>query len=295
MQQCSHALGVSEPILVKEVNKTIRNEIHQKQIQEERAQRRQKRQEESSSPPLQDNNYSGPLPAAPLPTDEGFPSQEYPNSAYNEWQDYPEEQVNHIQPSFRTGSQHEFQEKDLARIVIEHGDKRVHQFWVEKTKEWQNDVDGDITIAELIYNEIFDVMEYFENERYKQVIVEGFQFVETEQNSGSLTDYFINHRDATIASLAIDVLSNPYEFANWVDKGVYLNQKMPDRNFREDSRMSILMFKFKKLTRVLNKLSERISSEDNEQTRETLLKAFMAMQAQKSLLSQELGVVIPPK
>ena len=291
VQQCSSALDVSEAILIKEVNKTIRSEIKQKQIQEERAQRRQERQQDNQS-----SSSFGPVPGqAPLPSEEGFPGQEYPDGEYNEWQEYPEEQIKHEQPSFKSASSHEFQEKDLARIVIENGDKNVHQFWVEKTKEWHNEVDGDITIAEMIYNEIFDVIDYFDNEKYKQVILEGFNFVEKGSATGSISDYFINHRDPVLATLAIDVLSDPYTFANWEQKGVLLNQKMPEKNFREDSRLSILMFKLKKFTQVLKKLTERISSEENEEVRGTLLKAFMEMQVQKSQLSQELGVVIPPK
>jgi DNA primase len=298
VQQCSRALNVSEPILVKEVNKTIRSEIKQKQVQEERAQRRQSRERDNQPPPFQGpspGQATGTPPLGPPPSEAGFPGEEYPDAAYDEWQDYPEDQVKHVQPSFVNTSTHEFQERDLARIVIEHGDKNVHQLWIEKTKEWKNEVEDDITIAELIYTEIFDVMGYFENEKYKQVITEGFNFVESTERNGSISDYFINHQEPSIASLAIDVLSEPYEFADWIGKGVYLNQKMPAWNFREDSRMSILMFKLKKMTQVLKILSERISNEENSQTRETLLKAFMEMQGQKSLLSKELGVVIPPK
>lgn len=298
VQQCSRALGVSEPILVKEVNKTIRSEIKQKQVQEERAQRRQARQQDNQPPPFQDPSTgqpSGPAPLGPPPSEAGFPGEEYPDAGYDEWQDYPEEQVKHVQTAFVNTSTHEFQERDLARIVIEHGDKNVHQLWIEKTQEWKNEVEDDITIAELIYTEIFDVMGYFENEKYKQVITEGFNFVESTERIGTISDYFINHQEPTIASLAIDVLSEPYEFADWIGKGVYLNQKMPAWNFREDSRMSILMFKLKKLTQVLKILSERISSEEDAETKETLLKAFMEMQGQKRMLSQELGVVIPPK
>ena len=279
IKQCGQVLQVSEPILVKEVNKVIKTEIKQKKIDADRAQRRAQVSSEKSPASQRDD----------------FPDEEYPGAAdVDSYDHYPEERIQHDQTNFRQFT-HEFQEKDLARIVINSGDMRLHDLYIEKTDEWKNDEEADVMIAELIYNEVFDIRDFFDNPVYRDIIDLAFQYVERGNSELPIKDYFINHQDAHIRQVAVDVLSSKYEFANWVGKGVHLNQKMPEKNFKEDSRKALLMFKFKKLSKVMDSLSDRIQSEELADTKEALLKAFLEMQKQRLELSQQLGVVIPPK
>jgi len=263
VQRCSQALDVNEAILVKEVNKQIRNEIKNKQLEKVRLERQKSRQEASSAPMPSD--------APPMPT-------EYPGE-HHEMDYYPEEQIKHEQPVFNQ-VKHKYQEKDLARIVILSGGEEIE---IEEET---------MTVAEFIYVNISDLFEYFDNDLYQRVIEEAFKYIESDMEMGTTENYFINHDDQQLANFAIDAMTSPYEFASWNKIGVYLNQKMPEQNFLNDSMQAVLRFKQKKTTLIKEQIKQRIASEDDEAKKELLILAFMKVQDQLTEVSKKLGNVI---
>lgn len=281
VQRCSQALGVNEAILVKEVNKQIRNEIKQKQLEQTRLERQKQREQQQ-----QGRESDGSFPtSAPFPGGSPFPQEPYPGEGmadldgYHEMDYYPEEQIKHEQASFKN-IKHEYQEKDLARIVILSGEEEIE---IEDEK---------MSVAEFVFVNISDLFEYFDNTLYQRIIDEAFNYVESDKEHGSLTNYFVNHEDKEIGRFTIDAMSSPYEFASWNKIGVYLNQKMPDQNFTNDSLQAVLRFKQKKTTTIKEKIKLRISEEDDESKKELLILAFMQVQKQLKEVSEKLGNVI---
>ncbi len=258
-RQCSQTMNVQEGILIKEVNKQIRKEIKQKDIERNRKKLRE----------------------AHASSDAPFPTEIPPG--YHELDEYPEEQVSHTQPTI-TVNAHEYQEKDLARIIILSGDRII-----------KTDEEGEISVAELIYSNINDVIDYFKNPLYKELIELGFRQTESGDDSLSFHDFFVNHERAEIRAIAIEMLSSPYQFAKWNDIGVFLNQMMPEDNFYHDSKQAIMHFKLRKVAFVLNELKVKILDKSLDDDKKSMwLKAFHKLQQQKKELSEELGVVIPP-
>lgn len=366
IRQCSQVLGVSENILVAEVNKEIRKNIKQKQIDQEREKRQAKKEASgkgytpmpqtrpstnprlqrngptqgppnkgtsntpttkqdnspfptqenyNSGPPMADSgfpteeqNHSGPPPSGDFLTDD-FPTEEprgqggQPNydphnefPEYNELDDYPQEKVVHDQsvPSVFGISKHEYQEKDLARLVIDAGGKTVEEEAEGDTQDepQENDVES-LTIAELVHDNISDVFEYFDNPLYKRIIEMAYEYVKGENDNEQLTSFFVNHQEPELSQFTADALSSPYVFANWNNIGVYLSQKMPEENYAEDCTQLVLRFKFKKLEKIMLDLQkEMISPENSEEKKTKLLKVFRKLQIQKMELSKTLGVVL---
>lgn len=288
VRQCSQVLHVEEAILVKEVNKQIRNEIKQKELEKVRLERQQKREAErgyagGNSPAdtrpvgLISDNVS-PLSEVPFPQEAGL--GEHGVDSYHELDFFPEEQVNHQQQDFRIRA-NDYQEKDLARIVVTSGDQLI-----------QLD-DSEITVADFVYSNIANIFPFFENELYKSIIELGFKYVESDGMSTGVTQYFINHQDQKLSSAAVDLISSPYELADWERIHVYLNQKMPEKNFFDDSMQAVLRFKLKKMSSVIDKMKKRIIEESgNEETTARLLKAFRQLQLEKKELAEQLGNVI---
>jgi len=273
IRQCSQSLGIDESILVKEVNKQIRNQIKQKQLEQKREERMQQIRKMREDSVVSSSGNSSPFPTKPPPFE--------PPDNYHELDHYPEEKVPHRQPDFVV-PQHDYQELDLARIVIAYGDKMIIQ-----------DDGEEMSVAEFVYTNISVVFQYFDNPLCQKIIEAGFKFTESSEDNSDITQHFINHTDKAVSSFAVDRISSPYELANWENIGVYLNQKMPDNNYLEDSLQAILRFKLKKLSKVLDKLKERINSKDvDDQTRITLLKAFKKLQEEKKALAEKLGNVI---
>ncbi len=319
VRQCSQVLEVDEAILVKEVNKLIRGQIKQKQLDQAREARQAERKASQGSnsagrgfgqaPPSRfDGGYGNgrpsgpalpvgpqsdaPFPDSPFPGGGGinsgapFPNEEFNPGDYDEYDHYPEEKVEHNQLPTLTfiNKNDEYQERDLARIVIESGDKII-----------KDEDEGEMLVAELVYANIYDVFEFFDNAVCKKIIEEGYNYLEIDGVKMGITDYFINHKDPEIAQFAVDAISSPYEFASWNNLGVYLNQLMPEENFKNESKQSVLRFKFRKLNKVIGDLQKRIMSEEmTEERKEQLLKVFRKLQLQKVDLSKELGVVIIP-
>lgn len=282
VRQCSQTLAIDEAILVKEVNKQIRNEIKQKQLEQKREERIKQRNalstgtSEGKGSNSSVQNFTGesaPFPQEPYP----FPEQH----TYHEFDDWPKEKPARRQPEFKLPQQ-DYQEMDLARIIINSGDQVITL-----------DDGQSVRVADFIFTNISVVFDFFDNATCKKVIEEGFKYVESSDTSLGITQFFINHSDKAISSFAVDAISSPYELANWENIGVYLNQKMPEKNFLDDSMQSVLRFKLKKISKVLDMMKDRILKESGgEEAKALLLKAFKKLQLEKKELAEQLGNVI---
>ncbi len=288
IQQASRHLGTHEDILHKEANKIIRKNIQRKEFTKERENRNNKSQ---SGPQSQ----SGPLPSnAPIseadfgpgaspsgPIDSPFPDEQF-NYEQQETQNYYDKQDGPApkQKNFDVGDA--YQEKDLVRIIITNGSDII------------KDPDGNVTVAEYIYSSIVDVIEYFDNKVYKEIILEAIERQEQGKSIGS--DYFANHSDPVKQKIAIDLMSSPHSYAAWDDKGVHLvNQPFPEKNFLDDSFQAIARFKYRKAKRILNTLEGRIkeaAKNNDEEKLKQLLQAYKQLQAEKIRIAEHRGIVI---
>lgn len=248
VRQCSQSLDLDEKTLVKEVNKIIREDIRQKRLDKEREERQD-------------------LPPESV-EEEAFYDRQYEAS---------------IEKKF-IKSKHEFQEKDLARIIVCGGDKVV------KTPEKE-----EILIVQLIHSNISEVMDYFENNMYKQIIEEALEFTKkTSDNVFSLTEYFINHKDQKVKEFAINSNASRYAYANWEKRDVFLQtQSMPEDNFYKDSLESINRFKVKKFTSVIQTLTSKLKEKDITPEKTILiLKALQTLQEQRKEIAEITGTVV---
>lgn len=177
----------------------------------------------------------------------------------------------------------EFQEKDIARILVVAGD-----FIFDKSE--------NLTVAEYILPNLSDVINDFENTTYKKIVEECRSIL--SQGRKVNLQHFINHTDADLQKIAVDFSSSPYEYSeNWEKRwDVFLQtQKMPDENFQNDSLQALKRFRLKKIMRLIDKNHQKIKQlnkpEDFEQ-------AMLYMKVQRKLeglrdeLAKQLGTVI---
>lgn len=241
IKQCSQQLEVSESILVKAVNKKIRNKIVRKKQEAERAQFRKETKDQS----------------------------------FNEFDQITSE-PSVSQDNLRFSQTDEYQEKDLVRVIMQSGSKLI---------------DEQTTVLEYIYNNVENVLDFFDNELYKSVIKESF----TEQSRGTEINsfYYLNHENTAFQELALDLLSSKHEFANWFEKGLGLvTQKMPDENFTKDSLGAINRLLTRKIDDVLTILRGRLEETPTDsEERLTLLKAVLKVQEQKREIISEQGSI----
>lgn len=300
IKECGKQLDISEQILVAEVNKQIQEDILRrkrqdrvKKIREEAktpnprqskpSQNHSPRKSEATSMPEEapfpsEASSDGAMP--PLPDlDPGFPTIEEENSWVTEdHRDRPKQ----LKPR---QSSDEINEKDLARIALTKGNAIM---MIE-----DDNGDEEAYVAHYIYSSIFEIIDYFENEVYKQIIVEANEIAGKEQ---SKSVYWVNHKNQAIAGLAIEFMAQKYHYANWKEKDVFLQSQMdPEDNFGKESVQAISHFKYRKIKVILGQLKERIKTQTLEGLDDELtisLKAYNVLQEERKTIAKTLGIIV---
>lgn len=249
IKECAALVQLEERILVNEINKIVTKSFKKKQQQKG----------------LSDDQWAGTEPPP------GFGDGEEP----------PPTAVLKKKEAVSVGDT--FQEKDIARILIEAGDQIF-------------DKEEKVTIAEYILGNIEDVLEDFDNKGYQKIAKESLQLV--LENKIPSSSYFINHQEEDIRALAINLITSPYEYSeNWEKMhDIFLQtQKKPEDNFTEDSVQALKRFKLKKIMRMCDKNQQKIKeftqSGDTEQLI-THMKVQQKLLDIRNDLAKELGTVV---
>ncbi len=184
------------------------------------------------------------------------------------------------QPANFDVNSHEAQERDIVRILMTLGDN-----FIDESKE--------IRVYDYVYQAIINIIEYFDNELYVEVIQEVAKAHEEEL---VLTPtYFLTHSNEEISQLAIELNSDKYQYANWKSRGIELQtQAMPEDNYINDFTQSILRLKSKKLQRILEENQENIKSispDDVDELR-IKLKVIMAIKTDLAQINNLLRNVV---
>jgi DNA primase len=195
---------------------------------------------------------------------------------------FPSEEPGYLAPAIRPTSElsvgDEFQEKHLANILINFGAELF-----DKTHQ--------VTVAQYVWINVEDVIDYFDSKLYKDLILEVMQRV--NQKLDISAQYFINHPSPEVRQLAATVLTSPYEYSeNWEKKhDVLLNQPKPEDNFRKDAELTVKKIKLKKLERIIAENKTKLNSASEEESMH-LLKIHLKLKNLYTPLAKELGIVV---
>jgi len=247
IQECARQMSVEEQILVNEVNRVVVQQlqkIKQKAALEPRA---QADDENRLSESVSDTS----IPPPPVVPDDAHLGDE-------------------------------FQEKDIARILIAAGGELY-------------DAEHQISVAEYILSNIEDVIEEFDNRLYQKVIKETLHLL--VEKLPVTPQYFTHHIDNSISQLAANLLTFPYDYSeNWEKKhDVYLSQHLPEQNYNKDSTQALLRFKLRKIVRMCERNLQAIDKLSNPEDAEQLvahLKVQQKLNAMRNDLARQLGTVV---
>lgn len=268
IKECTALFQLTEELLINETNKAIagyyKKKTQQKEMEERRAARHQ---QQISQQPHSD-----------------FPTETPPAFGDDHLGEMPPEMPMDVMPPTQqsiSSSGHEFQEKDIARILIAFGGQVF-------------DEEDGLTVAAFILGNIEDVMDDFDSPLYQSIIEYTLECLSKEQEISH--HLFLQHPDQNIVNFAVNTLTSPYEYSeNWANKyDVYLNQKAPDMNFVHDSKNALMRFRFYKINRMcsdnVKKIQEMSTSGDSELI--TLLKMQRELLEIRNELAKELGIVV---
>ncbi|MEO5909483.1 MAG: DNA primase [Pelobium sp.] len=171
----------------------------------------------------------------------------------------------------------EFQEKDMIRVLLTYGDQMVH--WEEMT---------DTYIGPYIITNLSDVS--FSNPLYAKVI----QYYHEELDKGYLPKEkdFIQHPDAEIASMAVNMISSPYQLSeNWYNMH---NITVPNESDKLKGTVmgAIFHLKKKKISTMITVKQKAIQEEKDEANVTILMKEYLDLKEVERYISNYLGSVI---
>jgi DNA primase len=170
-------------------------------------------------------------------------------------------------------------ESDLIRLLLLFGDMHVQ----DKTDEG-NDI--SISISDFIISDLDNDNLGFENKQYKKIIDEIRKAKEDEVALSP--NYFTNHNDPHISSVAIELISTPYELSdNWERNKIFV-KKEDDNLF--NLALSILMaFKSRHISKKLNDISQQLKSTTDEAEIYLLQQEYFELKKLTNLIDNELN------
>jgi DNA primase len=177
----------------------------------------------------------------------------------------------------------EFQEKDLARILIVFGSKPYEER-------------ADYFIANLILENVADLQAEIRDTLFIKVLKE----TSSEINHGRVPvpNFFLHHPDEMLRKAAADFLMEEHLLSpGWEERNVFLqNQKIPDLNFDRDAISSLMRFRLKKLDALCKRQKNSISQIENSgSSDDELFKAIRIYQElirHRDEVAKELGTVV---
>jgi DNA primase len=151
----------------------------------------------------------------------------------------------------------QYQERDIVRILLNYGDKTLPDA-------------GNSALGRYIISSLMDVLDEFQHELYKKIILEYKKELDAGRVPGA--EYFTNHPDREIQSLAIELLSFPFEYASWDEHDIpFQIQLHPDENYKKDSLHAILRLKQKMLMKHIEENMAHIAQAEQEGNGEEML------------------------
>ena len=252
VRECALQLDVSEKVLVNAVNKNVVGNIQSRQRQQEINERRANR-----------NAFE----------DAGFPEEDHSNDTGDEFGP-PQSSVDKQFESIG------FQEKDIARILVNFGDQNFSE---------------DKTIAQFIFANIGEILDAFKTDPYKSIV---FEYLEAVKNKKALSpQHFLNHSDQKIREVALNFNTSPYEYSpGWKARfNITTSQPEPDQNFINDTTQALMRFKLEKIKELCEENLDRlkaISGENDSEKERRIMQVHMRLKQMEREITDQLKTVV---
>lgn len=165
-------------------------------------------------------------------------------------------------------------EKDIIRVLIQHGQKHIEE---------------NLTVSEFVMENISDVVDFFQNPGYKKILD---HYLQSHQNNTPIDfEYFNRSEDQELRKTAIDVHTDKYDgdySKNWIDMWDMdlQTQLAPDKNHIKDVRQALMRFKLKKAMDLCASNRKKIEQYQAEGKDQEALKHLVAHQKLLSIRDQ---------
>lgn len=180
----------------------------------------------------------------------------------------------------------EFQERDIIRLLISHGDKNV---LVDSEDEDGTPIKTGVTIAQLIIHELEHDNIQLENILYNSIFNEFVQNV-SEKDTVPNERYFVSHENPAISAIAVDILSEPYHLSNWEQHSIYVT--MEEDILKRSVDNAIYALKIRRLEMMIHDLQKRLKENPSEEELISIQTLIQQLLGAKKAFGALLGRII---
>ena len=249
IRECAALMRVEEAILVGETGKLIR-----KGMDEKKAGR--------AAPPPSVSDEAG------QPTDN---------------QKVIEETFGEKKPQSQINNNSDFQERDVARIVVLFGGEMLN-------------AESEITVADYVLSDIEELLNNIDDKISKKIFLDTLSNVKKKEKITH--QFFLQHSDKDVRDFAVNVLSTPFLYSdNWENKynRQLETQNMPDLNFEKDTLYALRRFKLVQIDKFIQIVHIEIgkaNQSNNKDDDAKWVKIYMKYKQMHSQLAKELNTVV---
>jgi DNA primase len=169
----------------------------------------------------------------------------------------------------------EYQERDIVRLLVQNSEEMYNE--------------GQ-TVAAYVLNEIETNELKFSNEVYQHIIADCKQRM--EDNEPLNQDFFINHEDQRISSLASDMLISRYELsARWDEKYLDLEEEAL-KHLQKDVDSALMRFKLRHVEELLKENNEVMRNAPNEEELIAAMQVHQYLMQIRKELTEKIGTVV---
>lgn len=259
LQETSRVLNVDESILLSETGKIIKKDLKKKDIEHKRQQNKR-----NSSPSLSVASQDGEEEFYPMDDGEAPPSSGF------------------VGPSAAPVLDDEYQEKDIIRILVNHGTLIY-------------DDENNITVGQHIIANIRDDIDKIDNPLYKDMLEMAISAI--DRGDTVTAELYANTQDTNMSNIVVELMADPYTYADWEQKGVFLQtQKPPEENQVRDTDQAILRFRLVKIKKLIDLVEKEIRGFGVAQnaSEEFMLnmKVLQKLKDERNTIAKELNAVI---
>lgn len=178
-------------------------------------------------------------------------------------------------------------EREIIRLLIEYGNKEIT---VEKVHaETKHALTEFQTVAACIVREISELP--FEKPLYAKIF-DYFKQQITDENPPPTSDFFLMHQDEQISTIAIDMLTSPYELSsNWeAMHDIFITDSVS--RFKDEVFDVINRFKLTHILKKLEEINEQLKTHHSPEMQTELQHKLILLSKWKQDLAKLLGITI---
>ena len=171
----------------------------------------------------------------------------------------------------------EHQERDIIRILVNYGHKIV-QIDSEDVDESERPIQLEISIAELIRHELEKDEIILENKLYKSIFDE---FVnQIDQSNIPESNFFTNHPNQEVSTLAIDLVSSPYFLSDWEKHSIFITKE--EEVIKQSLNNAVYSLKSRRLEMMIGDIQKQLKENlPEDEVMKLMQTQFYLLQAKK--------------